>query len=336
MGIFDRLFNRKDQSASKFETELPRLVNVVPDKLNVQITVEKSEYAPHKGDLLCYRTFGLQNLGQKELILAIENKSQKYQTWEPILQFFATVYQLALDKQFVNHGDITQFGKAGILEWMGILYVDLLPNPEQLESPRLAMILLHPEEVEIVRNFGSLRMMSLLGQKYSYFPCPVWSDIDRKQGWTKKITASSILSRVGARLTLPAANITKEGDGLVLRIPESVRMDGLPNESWILNNPLAIILSLNPNADACLTWPFDSHLGPKAISPEGSNGQRIGGCFLLILTQPGQDEVRLVEDGFSLVIKESTASILWECLSQRRDMRVPVQRDALEFSLSWE
>ncbi|MEY3443225.1 MAG: hypothetical protein RLZZ519_1506 [Bacteroidota bacterium] len=336
MSIFDRLFNRKPQASTSYESDFPKKISVVPGKLEVHITIENYANGKLKGDLICYRTFGLQILGQKELTATMDSKSKKYQTWEPLLQFFQTVYQLAQEKRFVKHGDITQFGQAGIMGWMGILYVDLLPDPDQQESPRLAMILLHAEEVEIIRNFGSLRMMSLLGQKYSYFPCPIWSDIDRDRGWMGAITQKSILSGIGARISLPSANITKEGNRLILRIPESVELNDLPNESWIMNNPLAILLGLNPNADACLTWPFDAHLGPKAISPEGSTGQRIGGCFLLILAHSMHDEVGLIEDGFTLVIKPSTAAILWECLAKKGDMHVPVQGEASEFSLVWE
>jgi hypothetical protein len=94
--------------------------------------------------------------------------------------------------------------------------------------------------------------------------------------------------------------------------------------------------ALHSEADACLSWAFDAHLGPKAISPEGSQGARVGGCFLLLLGGLEQNEVRIAEDGFSLTMTQSTATIFWECLTQKRNMHLPTTGDTQEFSMIWE
>jgi hypothetical protein len=48
--------------------------------------------------------------------------------------------------------------------------------------------------------------------------------------------------------------------------------------------PLAFLTTLDAHADACLVWP-PGQQAPEEISPPGSLGARLSGCFVLFVPQ---------------------------------------------------
>lgn len=94
---------------------------------------------------------------------------------------------------------------------------------------------------------------------------------------------------------------------------------------------LAVITHVSPSADACFAWkPNEDSV---AISLDGSKGNSISGCFMLLLRHGDADEVGRVEDGFSLMLCPET----WEGLTEAISSCSPVQicGESFNFRLSW-
>ena len=71
------------------------------------------------------------------------------------------------------------------------------------------------------------------------------------------------------------------------------------------DSPLALIASPDPDADACLVW-RPGIQGSNAITSPDGTGVRIAGNHVLFLPGHDHDEVIVLEDGFGLLVTDTT------------------------------
>ena len=81
------------------------------------------------------------------------------------------------------------------------------------------------------------------------------------------------------------------------------------------DTPLALLTDFDQGANGCLVWePGQS--GLAAITPPGSDGSRMCGCFALFVPAQPANDVRLVEDGIALMLTADSWARVREALSQ--------------------
>jgi hypothetical protein len=98
---------------------------------------------------------------------------------------------------------------------------------------------------------------------------------------------------------------------------------------------MALLTDLEQSADGCLVWE-PGQVGPAAITPPGSQGLRLGGCFVLFV--PGQmvDEGRILEDGFAVTLTTPSWEAVRRALIDGQAISVPSTGEGLSLSVEWQ
>ncbi len=286
-----------------------------------------------------YVTEGLMAQKQKEIIFTLQrNKNQKPADYpHAFFDLFKEIYHLAEEGKLVQVGGITAFGPTGFMgqrDFAGIAYVEpeTLPGVDA-PGPRLAGILLKGDEPEIVWTFGITRVVALLGLKYRHYPYPVWSDLKRDAVASIKSMKKNLMSRV-PRISADASYY-EEGNHIFLSVQPASReflQQGLSQVPP--GSPLIINTWIDSRADACLVWSSKDNAPPAAISPPDSKGARKTGSFLAFVPEQETNEIKLIEDGYSVFITSSSWQKIREALASGSNVSIPGADGAI-LTIEW-
>lgn len=335
MGFLKKLFNKIKGSPS--DGAFPIQIEIVPNQLLVTVTEHQIPITMGNSSTsaLSFVTKGLHKVGQKELFLVLKtNKIDASDIPQDPLFFFAQVYQFAQQGQYVREHDITQFGQKDMWGWKGIVYaIPPLHLQKALPTDCLCMVLLSLEEVQAVQDFGALRILSMLGKQARYYPYPYWTDHHRANLFIRALK-NSLLSNVN-RINLPEAVVTLiKNEDIYLKIPKALTLN-IPKDSFPSSIPIGILPTLAPEADACLTWAFDSD-APEAITLPDSKGLVLGGCMLVLIGEQTQNSSRILEDGFALLLTRTEWERFWLAFRNKTTYQLETNPEAMNFSLIWE
>ncbi|MCC6878146.1 MAG: hypothetical protein IT378_27785 [Sandaracinaceae bacterium] len=285
--------------------ELP----VVP---GVVVRVFAHTLHPPAGPVACftYVTQGLSRFGQREIALTLARRPEEGLDRAPQspLQLIAPIASLAAQGRLVDAGGFTEVGPSGLFgrpRLRGLGYESAAPM-EGVDLPQrcLQAVVLVEHELETAKGFGALRVLARLGRSQCFYPTACWCDPDRPAVGAPE--TQSILGGV-PRLGVPGVSARLDGDRITVRIARAAQqaiaqaLTSLPLEA-----ALALLTSLDDHADGCLVWePGQS--APAAITPPGSAGRHLSGCFVLFVPQQPADEGRLHEDGFALMLTDASS-----------------------------
>ncbi|MFP2910452.1 hypothetical protein ACLESD_36530 [Pyxidicoccus sp. 3LFB2] len=274
-----------------------------------------------------YVTQGLSTHGQHEMVFTLRENSGMADDvlQQKLASLFDRFRQLAQEGRTVDVGDVTIFGEHRLFPGMHVLYTRAQPIPGLPVPPSaLALLLITDQELELVQRCGPARMMASLGKAYSHYPCPSWSDIRRPELPVAAILEQSLLPRV-SHSRVWSARVVKQDADIVLRIAPGQHAqfrqlhEQLPDET----QPFALFTGIDDAANGCLAWE-PGQRGPVAITPPGGGGDRISGCFLLILPGMEQEESRLHEDGFIWSLSAASTKALWTALCEGQGLALLV------------
>jgi len=71
------------------------------------------------------------------------------------------------------------------------------------------------------------------------------------------------------------------------------------------NIPIGLLANFDPEADGILVWQPGQRT-PTAIVPNGSKGERIGGCFIIIVGASPTNEREPFEDGITMKLTNTS------------------------------
>jgi hypothetical protein len=326
---------------STLDGEFPQAVEIIPGKLRVRVFLHEIKYEKETISCWSYVTDGLMSQKQKEIIFTLRrDESEKPEDYpRDFFEFFATILDYAARGQVADVGDSTLFAEAGFLghrDFRGIGYVEPegFPGVETGSVPLLAGILLKDDEAQIAWELGLTRVTALLGMKYRHYPCPAWSDLRREPVASLRTMDKSLLgkiARVGVR-----ASYYEERNRIVLAVlPVSQ-----PRLQEFLGKvpptqPLALRTQPDSRANACLVWRSgeDQHM---AITPPNSDGSRKTGAFLAFVPEQDANGIRVVEDGFLVLLTNSAWQTIREALMSGTDVFVPLAGvDGASISVEW-
>ena len=315
----------------------PVQVDLVPGELAAHVYFH--EIGSSTGAIRCwsYITSGLLTHRQKELIFTLRCAPDEPATIFPDdpLHLFSFFHQLAQNGQLVDAGGVTQFGDQNFL---GRHLAYIHPQPlEGVPVPNRAIvaILVTEDEVSAVQEFGISRLMSRLGHAASHYPCPPWSDRSRPGLSFERARQESVLARV-ARFHAPGVRIVREDQRVILRVGLEARQSLQKRLKQVPKNAsVALLTEIDPTANACLYWEPDQPGGPAAITPPGSDGSRLCGCFALFVPAQKEDEVRLFEDGMSLLLTSRSWKAVQKALMKGRAHTLATSGDGSSFSVEW-
>lgn len=316
-------------------------IEVIPDKLSVKIFLHDITFEGETIPCWSYVTEGFVAQHQKETIFTLRRESgQKPEDYpRGFLELFATIFRHTGRGQPADVGDSALLSGAEFLpdkDIRGIGYVEPqgLLGVETGDVPLLAAILLKGDEAQIAWDLGLTRVAALIGMKYRYYPCPVWSDLKREPLISLREMGESLLgqiARVGAR-----ASYYEEQNHINLSIPPSERpelqefLDKLPP-----TQPVALRTRPDFRANACLVWrPGQKQM--MAITPPNSDGSRKTGAFLAFVPEQSVNEVRSAEDGFIFFLTDNDWQRIRKAFVSGSDVFIPRRaKDSASFSMDW-
>lgn len=305
---------------------------------------------------------GLLSAGQKEIVFTVRREAGEQDLDYPrqLLQLYSLFHFLALEGRTVDVGGFTRIasesGLIGRSDFRGIVY----SSPQflggiRVPGPFLTAIMLTGDEFQVARQYGAVRVTTLLGKKYRFFPCPPWADRRRPGVVTPKDMEDSILSKVhritvdgsvvyvagktvsieavGTTCGLPDQKVRFEDQLVRLEMPVGVHhrveelLKEIPEDA-----PIAIVSNPDPMADALLYWSPESREA-HSISAEDSRRQRIGGNFVLFVPDRDEDAVTVHEDGFAVMSRRTTWRSIRKSLVGGTSVRVPMKDQGLGFEI---
>jgi hypothetical protein len=330
---------RQTQVAAPHDA-FPVTVDVIPGKLKVRVYLHDIQY-PAGTSLSCwsYVSDGLAAQKQKEIIFTLlRGPGQKPEDYpHDILDLLEGIYKFAADGRLVDVGDVTLFGDTGFMrhDIRGIGYVE----PEHLPgvdvpSPALAGILLKGDEALIAWNLTLTRVTALLGKSYRYYPYPFWSDLQRASVGSPKDMDTSLLEKL-PRAHARASYYEEDNHIFLLLYPPAREQLQKQLRQVSLQQPLALRTQVDPRADSCLVWSAGEKK-PMAISPPGSKGLRKTGAFLMFVPEQKENEIRMIEDGYGILLTTADWQRIREAFESGADLSIPPAKSgALGFTLEW-
>jgi CHAT domain-containing protein/tetratricopeptide (TPR) repeat protein len=313
----------------------PILIDLIPGKLSALVFVHNIESTTGRVSCWSYVTDGLWSMKQRELIFTLRRHPEEGPRDYPEMIFgvFKEVYARAAQGHIVGLEDVLQCGPAGFL---GVDDVKALAfiRPQPLKGvvtprPSLAAILLIGDEWEVAKSFGLTRVTSTLGMAYGYYPFPPWADRSRSSVVSlTAMQAQSVLEQIGHRRWLRSVWVRMEGDKHIIlsslaaaRSTIQAVLKDLPP-----NFPLALMTEPDPLATDCMVWrPGQSQL---TLLPTGNNDYNdhtiLTANFVAFV--PGQNDGQIVylEDGFALMLADSSWSAIRHALETRSHAVVPI------------
>ena len=296
-------------------------------------------------DIPCwsYVTEGLARHRQREAILTVVRQSGEEPESYPSqpMEFFRVLLDFAKQGQIVEAGGFTWLAGGGLLGFRGFAYTEPVWVPPGDSPARnwLAVIGLTEDELTTLREFGSTRVLSILGQAARFYPAPYWNERNRPSRISMDSMRGSLLARV-SRFHAPSFSVFREGSRIVLRAyagraEETVKaLRALAPEA-----PLALLTRVHPSADGALVW-LPGHAQAAAITPPGSSGKRICGSFVLFLPEQQADKEQVLEDGYALHLTTQSWRRLRSAILSQEDIETPLfvlhwtQAGFVEFLLS--
>jgi len=318
------------------EPAAPVDVELIAGKLSARIYVH--EIDARQGSIPCwsYVTDGLIGQQQAELVFTLRRDPGEPSDGFPPdpLQLFVAVYQLAEQGKRATSGSFTQFGDRNFFGHH-LLYASAQPLAGVTLPPDcLAALLVTADELRAVREFGCTRVLARLGQASAYYPFPPWAD-RRRQGLSLTRTfEASLLSKI-PRASAQGVCVSVKDNRIIVSArraeqpswPE--RLAQLPD-----NVPFALLTALDPTANGCLVW-VPGQKGPEAITPPGSDGSRLCGCFILFLADQPVNGGKLLEDGFAMELTRDAWQAIRRALVDGQELSIAATGGGMSFALTW-
>lgn len=322
-------FGARDQPSP---VQFPVQEELVPGELKV--VIHSHSIPAGAGELSCwsYVTQGLGRHKQREAIFTLVRRpDEKPESFprEP-MAVFRTLLALAKEGRTVAAGGCTSLAGEGLLGFQGFAYVDPVwaPPGDSASHNCVAMIGLTSDEVATLREFGSTRVLSMLGRAERYYPAPFWTE----RGRPSRVAMSSIEQSFLSKIPLVSGagfSVYRERSRVVLRARvgsagETVKaVRARPADA-----PVALLTRIDPTADGALVWvPSQTHA--DTITPPNSQALRVCGSFVLFLPGEQVDGQQLLEDGYLLRLTTETWRLLRNAILVQEDIQSPL------FELHW-
>jgi len=317
---------------------LPHRAEVVPGKLYVTVYAHDIKTSGQKVPCWSFVSEGLERHGQHEIVFTLRRPRGK--TWEDfsqeILGMFEGFYANAEQGNRVKAYDGSIRAKEALFlankgPW-GVIYIPAeMFDGVEVPFEALAAVLIKGDEVEVMGKSSALRIASMLGAEYQYYPCPPWSDPSRKPVVSMKQFGKSVLNRVDkARMPGLAVSLSEAGGAsmVFLRI-EGGAAAGLGSLVAKLPDKGVIALMTDPDPSATMRYAWLPAVGKTGVI-YAETGLHVSGCFaLLIYGEEMEEGGGKFEDGISLILTPSSWNKLKASLTSLQTARIRLSDNTL-------
>jgi len=347
MGLLTR-WKRKGGESASTEPQLlaPGIHTIEPGVLSVVVDEDDVQQAPSgplpsppaqllAGRSRYYLTRGLERFGQHEVmfVLAPHGGSIPIGFEQDVLNMLRMICSLASQGRTVAADDLTVFGDRAPfgLPGCGLAYLERTEGlgPEVPNDVLLA-VFMRPEECVVAQAVGVRRVAAWLGYAYRMFPYPKFSDPSRStvipDGLPQTALAGLPLVWAGQ-----AASVSLEQKAVTLRMKTRL-IDTLRTafEARENNRCFAIIAGHAPRADGRFVW-LPKRESPEAIGMLGSTLSVVEGGFLALIGNCQRDEVLVVEDGFSALLRQTSWQQVRQAIESAQAVSLPMSGESNRF-----
>ncbi|MFO0661933.1 MAG: hypothetical protein U0165_19180 [Polyangiaceae bacterium] len=304
--------------------QFPSEVTLVPDELSARVFLH--DLTVHEGKARCWTivTHGLVAHQQREVAMTLKIPAGADPCLVPTepLRFAISLLQLASQGRTVDHGGYSELRGAGFLNGPGVLYVNaptLAGSGVELPPATLLALRLTAAELEVLKELGATRVLAAWGKKFRHYPFPPWNDPARPDQTSMAEFNGTILQGVPHLQARGWSRLV--GNTVTLEMTSQMASVFAQSLSTLPKNAgFALHTHIDPTCDACLVWTA-GQTDPSAITPPGSTGQRICGAFVLFIPQQAANAARLHEDGFAILLTDSSTEELRQSLETGRNFR---------------
>lgn len=314
----------------------PAEIELSPGTLRARVHLHDVNAQAGRVRCWTYLSDGLAMLGQAEVALtvAVDPGGDPGRFPADPLRLFVTLASLAAQGRVVEVGGVTELGGPGFMGRRALLYASAPPlDGVPIKTGTLAIVAVTDAELAVQRAFGNTRVLAALGKAYRHYPFAPWLDRRRGDVISPQRTRGSILESV-PRVHVPGS-VRMEAGNILLRLrPQAAprlagALAGLPADAGF-----ALLTEIDPVADGCLTWEAGQQ-SPAAITPPGSRGERLCGCFALFVPAQPEDGGQLFEDGLAAFLTSASAAALRGALSAQRPISLPARGGRLGVVVEW-
>jgi hypothetical protein len=318
------------------EPTWPVELEVVNGKLSARVYLHDIE--SQSGPIPCwsYVSCGLAALDHPEIVFALRRDPGAPRDSFPQdpLRLFATIYQLTVDGQRVGPGSITEFGDRNFFGHH-LLYVEAQPLVGVPLPPTcLAALLITTDELRAVREFGTTRVLARMGHTSHYYPFPPWADRRRPGLSLTRTFEDSLLSKI-PRAAFHDVRVRVESNQIIVSALRGAQPPWQDRLAELADDvPLTLLTALDPTANGCLVW-VPGQSAPEAITPPGSDGSRLCGCFVVFVPEQPENGGRIHEDGVVMELTADSWKEFRSALIEGRDVWIPAAGTGLSLALTW-
>jgi len=288
-------------------------VEVIPGDLSIRSYSHRIDTGSKRIACFSYVTNGLERHGQHEVVLTVPRKGLGNDVPPDVVEIFKSLRDAAVEghragayEGFVLEPGTSFLGRAG--NWGFVLIPAQVFDGVDVPFEALAAVLVKGDETELLKKRLTYRIASMLGAEYKYYPCPPWSEPDRKPLCSAKDCEASLMAKSDWRYAPGLSVRMSPGSGQKSEIDLTVEMSGLPQLNSIFANPThpdspAFNLLTLPDPLATMRLAWFPHLGKTGII-FAIPGLYLTGGFLLIRVKEGiEEKAEAVEDGFELCLR---------------------------------
>ena len=205
---------------------------------------------------------------------------------------------------------------------------------DDVDLPRgcLAMIALVGDELAVADASGPQRILARLALATRFYPTAPWFDPARQP--LGAADEPSILGRLGTTIHLPGITATADPGWVALRIARATRA---PLAAYLETSAerFALLTSPDVRADGRLAW-SPGQARTEALTPPGSLGKQLAGCFAAYEPDAVEDGAVIVEDGFVIRLRSASAARLRAAMIAGDALELPATKPrARGLRLEW-
>lgn len=325
-------------AAAQERSKLPHRAEVVPGKLYVTVYAHDIKTSGTKVHCWSFVSEGLERQGQHEIVFSLRRPRGK--TWEDfsqeILGMFEGFYANAEQGNRVEAYDGSIMATDALFlanksTW-GLIYIPAeMFDGVEVPFEALSAVLIKGDEVEVMAKSSALRLASMLGAEYEYYPCPPWSDPSRKPVVSTKQFGKSVLSKVTQART-PGLMVSRVGTDEISMISLGIEGSAAPAlGAFLAGLPErgAVALMANPAPEATMRYSWMPDVGKTGVI-FAKYGLWVTGSFALLVFGEGvEDKGKILEDGISLFLGPSSWNKLKTSIASLQPAKIPLGKDVM-------
>jgi len=303
--------------AAQNKQAFPYRAEVIPGELFAAVYAHDIPTADGKVPCWTFVSEGLEKHGQHEIVFSLRRlRRRAYEDVSgDVLAMFKRLYS-AIDAGArlnpYDSGELTTDPGMSFLGLKGPRGLFFLPAEmfDGVDVPfeALAAVLVIGDEMEVMDKSSPLRIASMLGAEYRYYPCPPWSDPSRKPVVSAGQFGKSVLNKYARRNTpgvMIRHSLGREKNIISLRVEDGVAaklaslVTGLPDKG-------VVALMTDPDPEATMRYAWLPKAGKTGLI-FNKLGPWVTGTFaLLVYGEEMEEGGGRCEDGISLILTPSS------------------------------